>query len=305
MTRTVHIIPDVTAPSVPSITIAQITPNTINASWSPSTDDQAVSHYLYGIASSATATPSTATTSTQTGDTVLTDGTWYVTTQAVDVAGNVSTSSQASIVIDTTAPLITLTGASSITQFLHTTYVDQGATALDLQDGNVTTSIVSTGSVDTNTAGDYTITYDVTDTHGNAAAQVTRTVHIIYQPIVSGGSWFVSLDPRGYRVPEPLSIADLHDRIGTSTLEKLPFEKATSTIGIPKKNIRQPLLIKRSSIMRVYALPVKETLSTTTHQEGVPALKTEVSSYSLQKDVTPSSGILQKLMRKIKSLFTF
>jgi hypothetical protein len=56
------------------------------------------------------------------------------------------------------------------------TYVDAGATAIDNVDGNITAKIVTTGSVDTNTAGDYTITYTATDLSnntGNATTVVT------------------------------------------------------------------------------------------------------------------------------------
>jgi hypothetical protein len=38
---------------------------------------------------------------------------------------------------------------------------------------------VVTGSVDTNTVGTYTISYDVTDTNGNVATTVTRTINVV------------------------------------------------------------------------------------------------------------------------------
>lgn len=37
---------------------------------------------------------------------------------------------------------------------------------------------MGSGSVDTNTLGVYTLTYDYTDTSGNSATQVTRTVNV-------------------------------------------------------------------------------------------------------------------------------
>ena len=73
---------------------------------------------------------------------------------------------------DTTAPVITLTGDSTVNVELGSgTYTDAGATT---DDG--VTSVVTTGTVDTNTAGTYTITYSATDAAGNSATQVTRTV---------------------------------------------------------------------------------------------------------------------------------
>ena len=51
--------------------------------------------------------------------------------------------------IDNNAPTITLTGASSITQYVGSVYAEQGATAYDNEDGNISSSIVITGNVDT------------------------------------------------------------------------------------------------------------------------------------------------------------
>ena len=60
-----------------------------------------------------------------------------------------------------------------------TTFTDPGATALDAGDGDLTSSIVVSGSVDTSTIGTYTLTYNVSDTSGNAAVPVTRTVNVV------------------------------------------------------------------------------------------------------------------------------
>ncbi|MEL0457349.1 beta-L-arabinofuranosidase domain-containing protein [Flavobacteriaceae bacterium SZ-1-7] len=77
-------------------------------------------------------------------------------------------------------PVITLLGDANITIELGTNYVDAGATATDSLDGDLTSSIVVGGdTVDINTAGVYVITYNVTDSNGNAAQQVTRTVNVV------------------------------------------------------------------------------------------------------------------------------
>jgi len=73
---------------------------------------------------------------------------------------------------DRTAPVITVTGASTVNHEQGTTYTDQGATAADAVDGSV--SVTTSGSVGT-AAGTYTLTYTATDTAGNTAT-VTRTV---------------------------------------------------------------------------------------------------------------------------------
>ena len=74
--------------------------------------------------------------------------------------------------IDQTAPLITVTGPTTVNHEQGTSYSDQGATASDAVDGSVT--VMTTGSVGTD-AGTYTLTYTATDSAGNTAT-ATRTV---------------------------------------------------------------------------------------------------------------------------------
>ena len=62
---------------------------------------------------------------------------------------------------DNVPPVITVNGSSTVTVELGTAYSDQGATAMDAFHG--TTSVNTTGSVDTSSVGSYTITYTATD----------------------------------------------------------------------------------------------------------------------------------------------
>jgi hypothetical protein len=82
--------------------------------------------------------------------------------------------------LDTTAPVITITGNTTIDVEYGSIYTDAGATATDTvdDDATLTASIVATGSVNTSVLGTYTITYDVTDTAGNAV-QAIRTVNVV------------------------------------------------------------------------------------------------------------------------------
>ena len=73
---------------------------------------------------------------------------------------------------DLTAPVITLTGPSTVNHEQGTSYTDQGATAEDDVDGSV--AVTTAGSVGTD-AGTYALTYTATDSAGNTAT-VTRTV---------------------------------------------------------------------------------------------------------------------------------
>ena len=81
---------------------------------------------------------------------------------------------------DSIVPVITLIGAASVSLNLGDTYIEQGATASDNIDGDITANIIIGGNViDTNTEGSYLVTYNVSDTAGNNAAQVTRTITVI------------------------------------------------------------------------------------------------------------------------------
>jgi len=94
---------------------------------------------------------------------------------------------------DTTSPVITLLGSSPIDVEINSVYVDAGATATDNVDGNI--PVIVTNSVDTTTVGTYTVTYDATDSSGNAAAQVTRIVNVVdTTPVDTNGAPAISPD---------------------------------------------------------------------------------------------------------------
>ena len=86
------------------------------------------------------------------------------------------------------APMITLIGSNPITVSVGNTYTDQGATAQDVEDGDITTNIVVTGTVNTATLGTYTVTYNVSDSDGLSATEVTRTVSVVSAPTGGGGT---------------------------------------------------------------------------------------------------------------------
>lgn len=97
---------------------------------------------------------------------------------------------------DKTAPVITLKGESSMNIELNMTYVDDGATALDDIDGDITANIIVGGdTVDNTKVGIYTITYTSTDKAENVAT-LTRTVEVI-QPAISLSFPYASMQTSG------------------------------------------------------------------------------------------------------------
>ncbi|WP_222428231.1 immunoglobulin-like domain-containing protein [Seonamhaeicola sediminis] len=104
-------------------------------------------------------------------------GSYSVKLTAINVAGASDTFESTIMVLDKDAPLIALIGDATINVTLGDTFIDPGATALDEVDGDITANIVVGGdTVDTNTEGTYVITYNVSDSQGNAADEVERTV---------------------------------------------------------------------------------------------------------------------------------
>ncbi len=80
---------------------------------------------------------------------------------------------------DTEPPVITLIGENPVNISVGDVYTDAGATAQDDIDGDISSLITVGGdTVDTSTVGTYNITYNVSDSAGNAAAEVTRTVNV-------------------------------------------------------------------------------------------------------------------------------
>ena len=80
---------------------------------------------------------------------------------------------------DTNSPVITVLGVNPISHCIGSEYVDQGATAQDEEDGDITDKINTTNNVDADQIGAYTVVYTVEDKAGNSAT-ATRTVEVIY-----------------------------------------------------------------------------------------------------------------------------
>lgn len=105
-------------------------------------------------------------------------GTYKITYTVKDSSGNTATVIRTVTVKGetTTSTLqITLNGEKEIKIKVGEAFTDPGASATDSIDGDLTSKIIKTGTVDTNTAGEYKITYTVKNSSGKDAS-VTRTV---------------------------------------------------------------------------------------------------------------------------------
>ena len=86
-----------------------------------------------------------------------------------DSSGNIGTATREIKYKDTVPPEIQLNGDAEITISKGEEYKENGATATDNCDGEITDKITIEGIVDTTTVGVYTVRYTVTDNSGNTS----------------------------------------------------------------------------------------------------------------------------------------
>lgn len=85
------------------------------------------------------------------------------------------------------APVINLIGNDTIIVRENDYYLDQGATAYDSEDGDITDKIKIKSNVNTSIPGEYKVEYNVVDSDGNEAPTVTRQVIVseLNRPVIN------------------------------------------------------------------------------------------------------------------------
>ena len=119
-------------------------------------------------------------------------GSYTITYTATDLDGNTATATRTVNVVDTTAPVVTVTGDNpQQVEFGSSSYTDAGATVTD---ASGTVAVVTTGDdlVDPDTLGTYTVTYTATDASGNVGT-AERTVNVTDTtvPVFTSASTFI------------------------------------------------------------------------------------------------------------------
>ena len=94
-----------------------------------------------------------------------------------DAAGNKARAVVRKVTVeDTTGPVVTLNGDEAVTHEAGGSYKDGGASATDVVDGVV--SVQTSGDVNQNKPGSYTLVYSAVDSLGNVSAKKVRTVKV-------------------------------------------------------------------------------------------------------------------------------
>ncbi len=94
-------------------------------------------------------------------------GTYKLYYSVNDSSNNTTTKIRVVKVVDEKAPIITLNGKDKVVVRMNEPYLEQGATAFDNHDGDISDKIVTSGKVNTSSFGVYRITYTVRDSFGN------------------------------------------------------------------------------------------------------------------------------------------
>lgn len=164
-------------------------------------------------------------------------------------------------------PVITLRGSASMTVARNAAFNDPGATATDREDGDISDRIVTSGQVDTRNPGRYTLVYGVTDSAGNQAEPVRRTVTIRESGTASPG------DGAGVGAPAPgggmRGVPEARDPAGDSG-----DEDATGGGAAPDGLAVQPDVVTGENRPQ-YALPRRKAAENGRDQAGVPEFGAE------------------------------
>lgn len=197
-------------------------------------------------------------------------GTYIITYNVQDAAGNDAQEVIRAVdVVDTTAPIINLKGDQDVTIEVNSNYTDAGATALDNYDGVITANIAKEGVVNENEVGSYPITYDVSDSSGNSAEQVTRIVNVVdtTKPVITltGDAYILVETGNNYSDPGA-SATDNYDGDITSNIVTInPVDTNAPntyivTYNVTDRNNNSALEVIRE--VKVNTSPITENIST-------------------------------------------
>ena len=194
------------------------------------------------------------------------------------------TNSSVATLFTTLPPRITLLGAATVALEQGTAYTDAGATALDVVDGEV--AVTTAGTVNSSTAGTYTLTYTASDSGGNAATAVTRTVTVAdtTAPVISlVGSAAISLEKDATYTDAGATATDSIDGTltvtTTGTVDTATVGVYTLTYSVSDSSANAATAVTRTVTVTAVAGPDVDTT-------GPVIVITGDASVSVAKDAT-------------------
>jgi hypothetical protein len=145
---------------------------------------------------------------------VDTAGTYVVTYNVTDTEGNAAVELTVNVVVsepaDTEVPVITLSALTDVELIVGGTYTLPTCTVTDNVDTDLE-CVVDFSNVDVDTAGTYVVTYNVTDTAGNVAVEVTVNVVVKGIPMFGNVPADVELRQDGDLLGLGITVVDHED----------------------------------------------------------------------------------------------
>ncbi|MGG0250155.1 immunoglobulin-like domain-containing protein [Peribacillus frigoritolerans] len=226
-------------------------------------------------------------------------GTYNLTYAVADKAGNVSKVTRKITVYDQVKPVIS--GAGNKTIKLNSSFNPKAnVSAKDNADGNLTSKIKVTGTVNTKKKGTYTLKYTVTDSSKNAAT-VTRKITVDgTKPVISGAN---SKTVGYYSTFSPESGVSAKDNLDGNMTSKI---KVTGTVNTKKKGTYTLKYTITDSSKNTATVTRKITVDST--KPVISGAKSKTIAYN--STFNPKSGVSAKdnldgsLTSKIKIIGT-
>jgi len=109
-----------------------------------------------------------------------------ITYSVSDSSGNVGIAHRKIKYEDIESPTINLVGSTNMNIYVGSSYNEPGYTALDNCDGDISSKVIVSGSVNTNNIGSYDLIYSVTDNSGKTTSVIRKVNVIENRKVVSG-----------------------------------------------------------------------------------------------------------------------
>ncbi|WP_037584821.1 DUF5011 domain-containing protein, partial [Stigmatella aurantiaca] len=204
-------------------------------------------------------------------------GTTNVTLTCTDSKGNTDSCSATITVRDQNTPTLTLVGGNEQLECAPGTYADPGATAADVCEGNLSSKVAVTGSVNPGAVGYYELTYNVKDSSGNAAPPVKRTVGVsdTQKPTLAlnGLANITAECASPYTDPGATASDVCAGNLNSAIVQTGSVDTAVLGTYSVKFNVQDPEGNKASEISRV--VQVKDTLKPTVTVNGPTNVRLE------------------------------
>ncbi len=227
-----------------------------------------------------------------------------------DSAGNKATERRKVHIIDDVSPTIKLKGSANMKVLLNNKYKENGATAVDAKDGDLSDKIKISGTVNTAKVGEYTIKYSVSDKAGNKAEK-TRKVTVykkenieVKQPVDTKTQTQTQTQPSTQPVTQTTTQSqNQNNKSGNKGVIYLTFDDGPSSNITPKiLNILKKKNVKATFFILNYGSSL-EYLIKREYNEG-HSIGIHGYSHTYSKIYTSEEAFMNnitKLQKKIKN----